>query len=91
MDWSKVFEVALGAVLAFVFGFVLQLRLLRRQERFQTELLERQLSFLDKLERDRTASEEAREKNRTEVLRSVSQAELTHASMLNFIDKMENR
>ena len=91
MDWSRVFEVALGSFLGFVFGLVLQARLLRRQERFQKELLERQLAFLEKLERDRAASEESREKSRAELRKSIAAAKLDHASMLHFIDRMEDR
>src|ERR1043166_8242958 len=53
MDWSRVFEVSLGAILAFIFGFLLQWWLIRRQERFQKELLERQLAFQERLENQR--------------------------------------
>jgi hypothetical protein len=58
MDWSKVFEVSLGAVLAFIFGFFLQFWLVRRQERFQKKMLEHQLSFMERLERERAVQDE---------------------------------
>jgi hypothetical protein len=91
IDWSKVFEVSLGAVLAFIFGFFLQFWLIRRQERFQKELLERQLSFMERLEKDRAASDESKEKARAELLKALTAQKLDHASMLRFFDSVENR
>jgi hypothetical protein len=89
IDWSKVFEVLLGAVLAFIFGFFLQFWLIRRQERFQKVLLDRQLAFMERLERDRAVSEDSRERARTELLKSLNAAKLDHASMLRFFDSLE--
>jgi uncharacterized membrane protein YccC len=102
MNWSKVFEVALGAVLAFVFGFVLQLWLVRRQERFQKQLLEQQLAFMEKLERDRAANDEKIDKARTaataaivgqhnSVLRQISLNERNHESRERTRDRWEIR
>jgi uncharacterized membrane protein YccC len=102
MDWSKVFEVSLGAFLAFVFGFVLQIWLVRRQERFQKQLLERQLSFMEKLERDRAANDEKVDKARVaataaiighhnSVLKQISLDERNHESRERTRDRFELR
>lgn len=90
MDWSKVFEVLLGAVLAFVFGITLQFWLVRRQERFHKELLDRQLKFLEKLEKDRADSEAKAQQRHLESLEQIAIANLDHTSMLKFIDHMRN-
>ena len=80
VDWSKVFEVFLGAVLAFIFAFFLQWWLVRRQERFQKALLEHQLDFLQKLE-----------KAHAELLKSIAQAQLDQASKKHFFDSLTKR
>ena len=87
MAWSKVFEVSLGALLAFVFGGALQWWLICRQERFQTELLARQLAFMQKLEEDRAAQEAKMEKERAAALANIVGR---HNETLNKI-AMENR
>jgi hypothetical protein len=71
VDWSKVSEVALGAILAFLFGFLLQLWLVRRQERFQKKMLTNQLEFMEKMERDRAANEEKADAARSLALAQV--------------------
>ena len=77
----------MGAVLAFIFGFVLQVWMVRRQERFQKKLLERQLSFMEKLERDRAANDEKLEKNRADILKSIAEANRRQESFERFIDR----
>src|ERR1035438_7303598 len=64
VDWSNVSEVVLGAILAFIFGFFLQWWMVRRQERFQKALLERQLSFLERLETERSDRDAKAEERR---------------------------
>ena len=91
VDWSKVSEVFLGAVLAFIFGFALQWWLVCRQERFQKALLTQQLAFMEKLECDRAISEQNKEKARAELLKGLTAAKLDHASMLHFFDSITNR
>ncbi len=54
VDWSKVSELAFAAILALVVGAVLQWWLLRDQKRFQKGMLDRQLEFMERLERERS-------------------------------------
>ena len=53
LDWVKMWEFFIPAALAFVFGAILQWRLMERQEK-----------FLTKLENDRAASDEKAEARR---------------------------
>jgi len=102
MDWSKVFEVSLGAVLAFIFGIALQFWMVRRQERFQKELLERQLSFMERLEHERAVSDEKVDAARmaataaivghhNTVLKQISLDQRNHESRERTRDRSENR
>jgi hypothetical protein len=102
IDWSKVAEWTIPAVLAFGFGYVLQAVLLRRQERFQKDLLKEQLSFLERLERERSerdakadaeriAAERAIIGHLTSTLRQNSMNERNHESMQRMKDRSELR
>ena len=102
IDWSKALEVFFGAILAFIFGFVLQLWMVRRQERFQKELLERQLAFMERLEQERAANDAKVDAARTAatqaiighhntVLRQISLDERNHESRERTRDRMELR
>jgi len=102
IDWSKVAEWTVPAILAFSFSYVLQGLLLRRQERFQKELLKEQLSFMERLERERAASDAKVDAARTAALQAVighlgtvlrqnSLAERNHESMQRMRDRAELR
>ena len=54
-DWIRVWEIFLGAALAFIFGGVLQWRLMVRQERFQEKMEARRDEQEDKAEKRRIA------------------------------------
>ena len=56
-DWIRVWEIFLGASLAFVFGGVLQWRLMARQERFQKHMEDRRDEQEAKSESRRLESE----------------------------------
>jgi hypothetical protein len=87
VDWSKVFEVALGAVLAFIFGFFLQWWLVLRQERFQKDLLGQQNSFLEKMERDRATNDDKRHQEHLKTLDKIAADNRSHDSLQRFIDR----
>jgi hypothetical protein len=102
IDWSKVAEWTIPAVLAFAFGYVLQAVLLRRQERFQKDLLKEQLSFLERLERERSerdakadaeriAAERAIVGHLASTLRQNSLNERNHESRQRMEDRAELR
>jgi hypothetical protein len=46
---------------------------------------------MERLEKDRAASDDSREKARAELLKALTDQKLDHASMLRFLDSMENR
>ena len=54
VDWSEASKLLLAAVLGAGFAALLQWWLLCRQERFQKKMLDRQLEFLERLERERS-------------------------------------
>jgi hypothetical protein len=102
MNWSHVFEISLGAVLAFIFGFFLQWWMVHRQECFQKQLLERQLSFMEKLEKERAANDAKLDEARAALMRSVighhntilqqiSREERNHQALLHSRDNFEAR
>jgi hypothetical protein len=102
MNWSKVLEFLVPAILAFIFGFVLQFWLVRRQERFQKKLLEHQLSFMERLERERAAQDEkmnaarlatetAIAESQSETLKKIAQANREHLTFENTKDRLNRR
>jgi hypothetical protein len=56
-DWIRVWEIFLGASLAFIFGAVLQWRLIARQEKFQLKMEQDRADHDDKTERRRLDAE----------------------------------
>jgi hypothetical protein len=102
IDWSKVAEWTIPAILAFAFGYILQRLLINRQERFQKEMLERQLKFMERLERERAERDDKAEKARiaaeqaiagrqNAVLQQISLNERNHETRLRSQDNWEAR
>jgi hypothetical protein len=93
VDWSKVAELSFAAILSLAVGAFLQWWLLRDQKRFQKEMLERQLAFMERLERERSdrdakadaariAAERAIVGHLASTLRQNSLNERNHAAQL---------
>ncbi len=102
IDVSKIAEAFVGAFLAFLFAYFLGARLARRQERFQGQLLERQLTFMEKMEKDRAENEAKAEAERTKTLlrivgrqnendRSIARENRNHESRERTRDRMNSR
>ena len=93
IDWSKVAELSFAAILSLAVGSVLQWWLLRDQKRFQKQMLDRQLEFMERLERERSerdakadaeriAAERAIVGHLASTLRTNSLNERNHAARL---------
>lgn len=102
VDWSKVSELAFAAILALIVGALLQWWLLSDQKRFQKEMLERQLAFMERLERERAERDAKAEKARLDaeraiagrqnaVLQQISLSERNHEAQLRSKDNWEAR
>ena len=75
-DWVRVWEIFLAAALAFVFGAILQWRLMVRQEKFQ-----------EKMEARRDAQEEKAEQRRLDAERRNTAAQVAAQKQI----AMDNR
>ena len=75
-DWVRVWEIFLDAALAFVFGAILQWRLMVRQEKFQ-----------EKMEARRDAQEEKAEQRRLDAERRNTAAQVAAQKQI----AMDNR
>jgi len=93
IDWSKVAELSFAAILSLAVGAALQWWLLRDQKRFQKGMLDRQLEFMERLERERSerdaksdveriAAERAIVGHLASTLRTNSMNERNHAAQL---------
>lgn len=102
VDWSKVTELSFAAILSLIVGAGLQWWLLRDQKRFQKEMLDRQLAFMERLERERAerdakadaeriAAERAIAGRQNAVLQQISLNERNHESMQRMKDRAELR
>jgi len=71
VDWSEASKLLLAAVLGAGFAALLQWWLLCRQERFQKKMLDRQLEFLERLERERSERDAKADAERIAAERSI--------------------
>lgn len=86
-DWIRVWEIFLGASLAFIFGGVLQWRLMARQEKFQSKMEQDRATHDDKAERRRL---DAERKNTTDMIEAKKAIAMNDRNAKNMAD-MRNR